>query len=89
MKRYDNLFYKICSIENLRLADEKARKGKKNTRGVKLFDMDREGNLERLHYLLLSGDYRISRYTFFKVHDPKERTIARLPSTRTALCIMP
>ena len=79
MKRYDNLFYKICSIENLRLADAKARMGKKNTLGVKLFDMDREGNLERLHYLLLSGDYHTSRYTFFKVHDPKERTIARLP----------
>ena len=79
MKRYDYLFDKICSIENLRLADEKARKGKKRSRGVRLFDRDREGNLERLHYLLLSGDYHTSRYTFFKVHDPKERTIARLP----------
>lgn len=79
MKRYDNLFYKICSIDNLRLADEKARKGKKRNRGVRLFDRDREGNLERLHYLLLSGDYHTSRYTFFKVKDPKERTIARLP----------
>lgn len=79
MKRYDNLYSKICSMENLRLADEKARKGKKRSRGVHLFDRDPEGNLQRLHALLLSGEYHTSRYTFFMVHDPKERTIARLP----------
>ena len=79
MKRHDLLFDKICSMENLRLADEKARKGKKRTRGVRLFDRDREGNLQRLRDLLLSGGYHTSRYTFFKVFDPKERTIARLP----------
>ena len=79
MKRYDLLFGKICSIENLRLADYKARQGKKRSRGVILFDRHREENLERLHDLLLSGNYQTSRYTFFQVHDPKERTIARLP----------
>ena len=79
MKRYDLLFGKICSIENLRLADYKARQGKKRSRGVILFDRHREENLERLHDLLLSGHYQTSRYTFFQVHDPKERTIARLP----------
>lgn len=66
-------------MENLRLADERARQGKKRTRGVRLFDQDRDGNLRRLHDLLLSGDYHTSRYTFFKISDPKERTIARLP----------
>ena len=66
-------------MENLRLADERARQGKKHTRGVRLFDLDRERNLERLHDLLISGNYHTSRYTFFQVKDPKERTIARLP----------
>lgn len=66
-------------MENLRLADEKARKGKKHSRGVRLFDRNREKNLEKLRDLLLSGDYHTSRYTFFQVRDPKERTIARLP----------
>lgn len=79
MKRYDCLFSEICSLENLRLADEKARKGKKKSRGVRLFDRDKDGNLERLRYLLLSGEYHTSKYFFFQVHDPKERTIARLP----------
>ena len=79
MKRNDYLFDKICSMENLRLADFKARKGKKHNRGVQLFDRDPEGNLQRLRALLLSGQYKTSRYSFFTVHDPKERTIARLP----------
>ena len=79
MKRYDYLFNRVCSIENLRIADHKARQGKKRSRGVHLFDRDAEGNLQRLHEMLLSGDYHTSRYTFFQVHDPKERTIARLP----------
>lgn len=79
MKRYDLLYDKIYSLENLRLADQKARKGKKRSRGVKLFDEDREGNLLRLHELLKTGQYQTSRYHFFKVYDPKERTIACLP----------
>ena len=79
MKRADNLFDKICSMENLRLADKRARQGKTRSRGVRIFDRDPEGNLRRLRDLLLSGEYRTSRYTFFTITDPKERTIARLP----------
>lgn len=79
MKRYDNLFNKICEMDNLRLADTRARQGKKRSRGVRLFDRDPEGNLSRLRDTLLSGTYKTSRYTFFQVRDPKERTIARLP----------
>lgn len=66
-------------MDNLILADEKARKGKKHSRGVRMFDRNREKNLEKLRDLLLSGEYHTSRYTFFQVRDPKERTIARLP----------
>lgn len=45
MKRYNNLFDKIISLENLYLADEKARKGKLNTYGVKAHDQNRMENL--------------------------------------------
>lgn len=79
MKRVDNIFYKICSLENLRLADEIARRGKKKKAGVKFFDLDRERNLERLHYQLLAGEYHTSQYHHFEVRDPKRRTIAALP----------
>lgn len=43
MKRIGNLYEKICSIENLQLADEKARKGKLRTYGV--IEHDKTGKL--------------------------------------------
>ena len=41
MKRIGYLYDKIISMDNLRLADEKARKGKRNTYGVRVFDKNR------------------------------------------------
>ncbi len=79
MKRYGNLYDKIISIENLRLADEKARKGKSKSFGVKLFDKDKENNLQRLHEVLESGKFKTSQYSTFFVYEPKKRKIYRLP----------
>lgn len=79
MKRIDNLFTKICSMDNLILAEKKARRGKSRTIGVRLFDRDREGNLQRLRELLLSGQFKTSEYTNFIIYEPKERLISRLP----------
>ena len=79
MKRYDNLYERICSIENLRLAEKRARKGKEGTYGVKVFDRDAERNLWRLHDTLMARGYRTSEYSIFRVHEPKERVIYRLP----------
>ena len=60
MKRVDNIFEKIISVENLQKADEMARKGKKSTYGVKVHDRCRDGNILRLHELLRTGQYRTS-----------------------------
>lgn len=79
MKRIDGLFDKICSVENLMLADEKARRGKKNTYGVKMHDKNREQNIINLHHKLISGEYSTSQYNIFKIYEPKEREIYRLP----------
>lgn len=79
MKRYGNLFDRIVSLDNLRLADEKARKGKKNRYGIRVHDRHREENILRLHELLKSGQYRTSPYDTFIIHEPKERVIFRLP----------
>ena len=79
MKRYNNLFDKIISIENLKLADEKARKGKTNSYGVKVHDKNREDNILKLHQTLKNGTFRTSEYTIFKIYEPKERDIYRLP----------
>lgn len=53
MKRIGNLYEKVCSIENLQLADEKARKGKLRTYGVIEHDKKREVNLLKLRETLL------------------------------------
>jgi predicted transcriptional regulator YdeE len=49
MKRINNIFENIISLENLRLADEMARRGKKSTYGVCLHDKNRERNILILH----------------------------------------
>lgn len=79
MKRYGNLYEQVCSEDNLVLAWEKARKGKTNTYGVKLFEKNLEQNMRQLQTELMDGTYRTSEYSVFTIHDPKEREIFRLP----------
>lgn len=79
MKRIGNIYEKVISLENLRLADEKARRGKTNSYGVKVHDKNREANILALHEALLTHRYRTSEYTVFKIYEPKERLIFRLP----------
>lgn len=49
MKRIGNLYERVISLENLRLADEKARKGKLRSYGVMIHDKNRDANLLALH----------------------------------------
>lgn len=49
MKRLSNLYEQIISLDNLHLADEKARKGKLRSYGVKRHDRNREANILALH----------------------------------------
>lgn len=79
MKRFGNLYQKIISIENIEEADKKARVGKSNTFGVKLFDKNREKNILYLRTILLKNEYKTSNYDIFKIYEPKERTVYRLP----------
>jgi RNA-directed DNA polymerase len=79
MKRIGNLFSKIISIENLRIADEKAQKGKQNQYGVLLHNKSKEENIMQLHQMLKNKTYKTSPYDIFKVFEPKEREVYRLP----------
>ncbi len=79
MKRIGNLYQKIISVENLMLADEKARMGKTKTYGVRVHDKNREANILSLHDALLTKTYRTSSYDVFTIYEPKERLIFRLP----------
>lgn len=79
MKRINNLYQQIYSIENLELADRIARKGKQNQPGVIKHEANREVNIKALHEMLKGKTYRTSEYTTFAIYEPKERLIYRLP----------
>lgn len=79
MKRIGNLYERVISLENLRLADEKARKGKLRSYGVMIHDKNRDANLLALHESLKNGTFKTSKYHIFTIYEPKERLIYRLP----------
>lgn len=79
MKRYGNLYDKICDMDNLILAEKNARKGKTNTYGVRQFDKNREENLKALQKMLQEETYKTSEYKTMTIYEPKERIIYRLP----------
>lgn len=79
MKRIGNLYNKIISIENLELADLKAQKGKSRQYGVKVHNSNKQDNILKLHELLKNNKYKTSNYSTFKIFEPKERDIFRLP----------
>lgn len=79
MKRIGSVYEQLYSIENLNLADKKARKGKVCQQGVKIHDKNREAHILLLHDMLKNKTYNTSAYTTFKIFEPKERIIYRLP----------
>jgi len=79
VKRIGSIYQKIYSMDNLILADNKARKGKAWQYGVRIHDQHREANLLTLQDQLINKSYKTSEYTIFKVYEPKEREVFRLP----------
>lgn len=79
MKRINNIFEKVVSINNLNLADKKARVGKSSQYGIKVHDKNQAQNILDLHFSLINKSYKTSGYTTFKVYEPKEREVYRLP----------
>ncbi len=87
MKRVGNLYPKICSIENLRLAHRNARRGKGWYKEVKIIDADENHYLGELQQSLLDYTYSTSDYTIFKKHDgPKKRMLYKLPYFPDRVC---
>ena len=79
MKRIGNLYEKICEIDNLYLAYNKASQGKEKSYGVRLFEKNLNNNINELQKELISETYVTSEYSVFMIHDPKERLVYRLP----------
>lgn len=79
MKRENNLYQQVYSMDNLRLADKNARKGKSHRTDIKLFDENREANLLAIHESLKNKTFTTSPYKTFIVYEPKERLVSCLP----------
>ena len=69
MKRYGNLFEKICDIDNIRLAHKNARKRKTHYKEVKEIDKDIDKYCYELKELLESGKFKNSEYEVFTKND--------------------
>lgn len=79
MKKYGNLYERVCSIDNLREAFYNASIGKRNRDDVLEYGAHLEENLEELRRELTGHTYKTSEYHIFKLYEPKERIIYKLP----------
>jgi len=79
MKRHGNLFKDIVDPENIHLAHKNASKGKSDYRGVQRVNANKEYYLNKLRTLLIEKNFTTSDYYVFKVYEPKEREIFKLP----------
>jgi len=75
MKRARNLIEKIADLNNLHLAFYKARRGKEASPVVIEFRKNFDENIKKLQSGILNGNSEIGIYNYFKIYDPKERTI--------------
>lgn len=74
-KVFHNIFDEIISLENLFLAWDEFKKGKRKKKDVQEFEYNLEDNIFKLHEELKTKFYRHSNYTSFNICDPKPRKI--------------
>lgn len=80
MKRYGNLYHKICDLNNIKLAHKNARKGKTHYDEVKQIDLDVEKYALKIQDMLINKTFVNSEYTVFIKNDKgKDREIYKLP----------
>lgn len=79
MKRIGYLHEKIWDQENINEADRKARRNKKKKKDIIQHDEDRDWENLILSFDLKNLTYKTSEYKTFKIYEPKERLIYKLP----------
>lgn len=80
MKRYGNIYEKICDIENLRLAHKNASKDKAYYNEVKEVEKNLEESLQNIREMLINHTYEVSEYIISILNDRgKERVLMKLP----------
>lgn len=75
MKRAGNLTEKIADTANLYHAFYKAAKSKRIKNEVLNFEKNLDANLSNIQQEIISGNITTGNYHYFKIYDPKERTI--------------
>ena len=78
MKRYNNLFEKVCDLDNIHNAIQKASKGKKHRASVIKVLNNEDYYADEIRNMLLNGTYIPSPYVEKKILDgsrKKERII--------------
>ncbi|MFA6251307.1 MAG: reverse transcriptase/maturase family protein [Candidatus Paceibacterota bacterium] len=75
MKKFDNKYNDIISIENLLLAWQEFLKGKRKKKDVCEFQLKLMDNIFDLHNDLKNKTYKHGEYIAFKINDPKPRDI--------------
>lgn len=82
MKRYGNLYEKICDMDNLREAHRNARKDKLFYAEVVMVDSDPEKYLSEIREMLINHTYSVNLddYTISTINDKgKQRELWKLP----------
>lgn len=80
MKRIGDIYGKIISIDNIKLAHKKASKGKSHYREVKMVNSNYDHYINEIHNLLKTNSYKTSKYTIEEIFDGrKQRVIHKLP----------
>lgn len=79
MKKYRDLYPQICAFENLLLAWQKARKGKRYSAAAAAFECNLDVELTTLHDELRTESYQPAGYRSFTIHEPKRRKISAAP----------
>ena len=78
MKRVKDLFDKIASLENLKLAAKMAAKGKKKRKTVQRFLANQDEKLQLLHNLLVTGEYKCLGYSKKIIEDRCSRKVREI-----------
>lgn len=80
VKRKGNLISSLCNISNILLADSNARKAKKRSkRFIEKHDQNIIDEDMAIAVSFYNLSYKTSPYVTYKIYEPKERLIYRLP----------
>lgn len=73
-KKVGYLLEKLCDINNIELADDRARRSKKSSlKYIMKHDKNRDLENWQLSNKLWNLTYKTSKYDIFKIYEPKER----------------